>query len=147
MAIGTETNLLRESLFHPLKLVHYARSSNAAKYMTWLRQLQLIFHIFLNTQVNNITIKQSIFIYTLSIFFLTNTQINRDPEVSFVLNFLFRLAYPLCFLFPIFAFQVFHEYFYMFSCLNLALHSTLAEQLNIKFEYQRSWWEKKLQHS
>lgn len=34
MAIGSETTLLREALFHPLKLLHYSKNSNAAKYMS-----------------------------------------------------------------------------------------------------------------
>jgi hypothetical protein len=34
MAIGTETNLLKEGLLHPLRLMHYAKTSNAAKYMS-----------------------------------------------------------------------------------------------------------------
>lgn len=48
IAIGSETTLLQESLGHPLRLIHFAKTSNAARYMaSWDKLIfSCIFYLF-----------------------------------------------------------------------------------------------------
>lgn len=48
IAIGSETTLLQESLGHPLRLIHFAKTSNAARYMaSWDKLIfPCIFYLF-----------------------------------------------------------------------------------------------------